>query len=405
MTDTKIQAVSKRCAVAKIDLKGKFVYIDDSLEELFGEKRENLFGRDIKEFLTSESEQIINQIISVRNHYETFYEAATLDIKTGNDQLNKLRAVFSLNFASGNPVNFLVIIDPVPVVTSEAPVINKDLGYFEILSLFVNLRKVNYFKNCLEEIHNKSLAEHTLLYEFSGEDMKLINKNSEKDFNSDELSQLYYDIAAVGAQYSFLDKENVENALENYEYSPNEYILGFTLEDKRHLLRLVYADDYDSAKVEWAIKEIFGFINSIESFDKGQESDAGFIPDVKFTIGFLDSFKIAAFLTDVKGDVVGYNPSLLNFVDEHSTSGSYTVVLENLTDQKSSSLLKKTVEYLNSKDEKSKGENLHLVLKLSKGTYADLYAIPFSDDASDLSACFVLIPQLRLKEVDQEIFK
>ena len=44
MTQNLTQVETKRCAVGKIDLKGRLVYVDDSLEQLLGDQRENLFG-------------------------------------------------------------------------------------------------------------------------------------------------------------------------------------------------------------------------------------------------------------------------------------------------------------------------------------------------------------------------
>ncbi len=46
--------VSTACAVFKIDLRGRFVYIDDETEELLGLTREELFGKSIYEFISND---------------------------------------------------------------------------------------------------------------------------------------------------------------------------------------------------------------------------------------------------------------------------------------------------------------------------------------------------------------
>ena len=50
----------KRCAVCKIDLKGRFVYIDERTEHLLGLTKEDLFGKNIIEFLDEPSQKLSN---------------------------------------------------------------------------------------------------------------------------------------------------------------------------------------------------------------------------------------------------------------------------------------------------------------------------------------------------------
>jgi hypothetical protein len=110
-----IQAVDKkfkRCAVFKIDLKGRFVYIDDLTEELLHSPRESLFGRNIKAFLTGESYSTLQQVFQRGRHYETSFEAITLDVIDSGGNIRPLGSVITLNFIAGNPANYQIVLIP-----------------------------------------------------------------------------------------------------------------------------------------------------------------------------------------------------------------------------------------------------------------------------------------------------
>ncbi len=101
---------STACAVFKIDLKGRFVYVDDETEELFGLSREELFGKSLYDFISPESHRLINDVFGRHARYELFYEAVPLVIRSHDGQFRRLEAVLTLNFISGNPVNYQFIL-------------------------------------------------------------------------------------------------------------------------------------------------------------------------------------------------------------------------------------------------------------------------------------------------------
>ncbi len=101
---------STACAVFKIDLKGRFVYVDDETEELFGLSREELFGKSLYDFISPESHRLINDIFGRHARYELFYEAVPLVIRSHDGRFRQLEAVLTLNFISGNPVNYQFIL-------------------------------------------------------------------------------------------------------------------------------------------------------------------------------------------------------------------------------------------------------------------------------------------------------
>lgn len=101
---------STACAVFKIDLKGRFVYVDDETEELFGLSREELFGKSLYDFISPESHRLINDVFGRHARYEIFYEAVPLVIRANDGRFRRLEAVLTINFISGNPVNYQFIL-------------------------------------------------------------------------------------------------------------------------------------------------------------------------------------------------------------------------------------------------------------------------------------------------------
>ncbi len=116
------KSVSTACAVFKIDFKGRFVYVDDETEELFGLTREELFGKSFYEFISNDSHQVLDIILGRHNRYESFYESLPLTIRDGEGQYRRLESVLTLNFISGNPVNYQFIMIPDPDAAAAPPV-------------------------------------------------------------------------------------------------------------------------------------------------------------------------------------------------------------------------------------------------------------------------------------------
>lgn len=104
--------VTTRCAVFKIDLKGRFVYIDDAAENIFGASCDDLIGRSIFEFVSNGSIQDIENLLSRSTRYESFYQALPLTIRTPADEIKQFKTILTLNFIGGNPVNYQIILVP-----------------------------------------------------------------------------------------------------------------------------------------------------------------------------------------------------------------------------------------------------------------------------------------------------
>jgi hypothetical protein len=110
-----------RCPVFKIDLKGRFVYVDEMTEQLLGRPQDMLFGRSLRDFLSEKSYSILLTIFQRYRHYETFFEAVELEFISPESGTRSLTAIISLNFIAGNPANYQVVLIPFPYWTEPRP--------------------------------------------------------------------------------------------------------------------------------------------------------------------------------------------------------------------------------------------------------------------------------------------
>jgi hypothetical protein len=102
----------KRCAIFKIDLKGRFVYVDTMTEQFLQYPMERLFGRNIKTVLAEESYATILAIFRGERHYETSFQAVNLDFIDADNNKHSFGAIITLNFIAGNPANYQVVLIP-----------------------------------------------------------------------------------------------------------------------------------------------------------------------------------------------------------------------------------------------------------------------------------------------------
>ncbi len=392
-----------RCAVCKIDLKGKFVFIDGQTEQLLGDSKVKLFGKSLHDFIDDNSSIILDDILNVRNNYETFYDATTLTFVSKANQSISLKVVTTLNFIAGNPVNFQLIIDTDESILPSAPVAT--VNEKETLELIANLDAdtLSDTNILIKYFHTLSHAESTTMY-FANEntlDMVATSESlSEEEKVSKtlaETSAIHFDYAESGEIYSFLNEKDVSKAIEKYKKAPNEFLMPLIISDGiRCMMRMKYQEDYDIAELEKVFRQLLLASSIVEKVLSLQSdlSDAQDSVDLKFTIGFLESIKIPAFLTNYDGDIVGYNPVMRDFFSEKLLSGSYYNLFKSISKHNRKSILDSISDYVNSPFGQSLPTEKQFSVSLTKSILKNMTILKIGDKESDRSACFVFAPKL-----------
>jgi PAS domain S-box-containing protein len=111
----------KRCAVCKIDLKGRFVFVDEMTQDLLGYSMEELFARPLIEFLDEADHEVVGALIRQSNRYESFFRTFRVRMLCKEGEVKPVRMVASMSFAAGSPVNFQLVIDADEDSSDELP--------------------------------------------------------------------------------------------------------------------------------------------------------------------------------------------------------------------------------------------------------------------------------------------
>ncbi len=391
-----------RCAVCKIDLKGKFVFIDEQIEQLLKESKENLFGKPLHDFLDENSAALLDTILNVRNNYETFYDTTTLNFINKENQLFCLKVVTTLNFIAGNPVNFQLIIDCENSISQ--PIQSYSVDEKEMLDIVSTLdaETLSDTHLLIKFFHNLSKADSSAMYFVNENQLELVTTSETSDLENiiertlTETSQIHFDYAESGNVYSFLNEKDVSTAIETYKKAPNEFLMSLHLaNDVSCLLRMNYPIDYKISQLEKIFRQLLLAVSVVEKIlslqnDLTPVEDS---VDIKFTIGFLESIKIPAFLTNSEGDIIGYNPSMKLYFSEKQLNGSYFGIFKSLIKYNRKSLIDLIADHVNSPYNPSQPTEKQFNLFLNKSVMKKLTILKIGDKETDRSACFVLVPK------------
>ena len=110
VTSTENHPGVHRCALCKIDRKGRFILADSVAQDLFGLDEVKLFGRPLVDFVDPANHATIGAMTSNSNSYETVFDAAPVTLLDKNQNRIDATLIISVNFGSGNPTNYQVII-------------------------------------------------------------------------------------------------------------------------------------------------------------------------------------------------------------------------------------------------------------------------------------------------------
>lgn len=135
-TDTDKHPGVRRCAVCKIDRKGRFILADPMAQDLFGLGEVELFGRPLIDFVEPDYHRVIETMTTNRNPYETVFDSAPVALLDHQQNSFSATLIISVNFGGGNPANYqVIIVADTPPVEDKAPASGQGwLDYIEYLS-------------------------------------------------------------------------------------------------------------------------------------------------------------------------------------------------------------------------------------------------------------------------------
>ena len=389
-----------RCAVCKIDLKGRFVYVDEEIENLLGFTKEELFGKSISEFTTLESQDLIEAVLTHRNHYESFYDATEITLVNRQKQRIRTSAVISLNFIAGNPVNYQLIINALECIVSaprpEAAVSATE----EFLNSVISMDDPLNMKSLVRYLRKWLGAESMFIYLVSEGEIspRAGDSGAGLDSSFDEIplpTELHKVVTETAKPYSFLDDSAVQQAIELFGEAPMQVILQ---KDMGVGTTYIFSAQFGPAGSDLhgidpveRLESGLALINRLASACENTAVNDQNV-DVKFTVGFLDSIGIGAALISYEGQVIGYNPAFADLMAIDSFTGDVNHLLDCLVPDNSRDMLSHVVDYLKSDLEADADSDLELEIIAPNDAWCRFIIVRFSTDADDMSSCLVMIP-------------
>ncbi|UCD17436.1 MAG: PAS domain-containing sensor histidine kinase [Candidatus Zixiibacteriota bacterium] len=274
-------AKHSKCAVFKIDRRGRFVYVDDLTEKFLASSCEELYGKSIKDYLDEKSMASLRRVLDSGKHYETFYRPLELVVVDAKKQLHLHTAVVSLNFVAGNPANYQVILIPetpsrrehIAVSTAVAPEITVMENLFEFMSKIVGT-EVNWdsLAEILLEFHG---VRQTAVYRFQNDTLHLLGSATRRPYSGTgiDLSLVtddHLEVARAGQPFA---KENPDPEMDSEFCAELTYPLAGG-NACWGILRLIHSGENDTLAIN--AKTAAGFLGNVLYAFGGAEASTQF---------------------------------------------------------------------------------------------------------------------------------
>lgn len=285
-----------RCAVCKIDRKGRFVYLDDETEKLLGLSQVELFAKPLAEFLDPADHELIDEITSQFNRYESFYDAAQVTIIDSKGGRIPAMVVVSLNFAAGNPVNYEIIINTLAPSGQTEATKAPDTAEDDFVNFLATAARpsdsLNDAKALVEALRSFTGAQSTGLFETSGD------------------SRQPFAISGDDPEEECLSAQNGDDAVPT-PVNCYKALLEITA-DEEYLVKMLFDEALPDDALEASLSRAEKAVNLIarllaEPNETGPEYSQA---DTFSLVDLLDKMRAGAVLFDAEGHRADYNEQI-----------------------------------------------------------------------------------------------
>lgn len=390
-----------RCAVCKVDLKGRFVYVDQPAQHLLGYPSEDLFGKQIVDFVDEHSRAIINEILTRRNGYETTFDHFILAVNQQDGSIIQLDTVVTLNFNAGNPVNFQFIFNPDEAVSVDTAY-DPDAGMYRRFAEYICERDITTdWREFLQNLREFAGALQACVYIVTPDHIE--HRSSALESADSPVSlvtvtepgPIHRFVADSGEFYDFTDDTSVRRAIELHGGAPNEVVGRIALdEDRVFLIRVIFADSLEDQSARSRADRAHFALELVRRLaarpaKSGAERDE---ENTQFTVGLLDGLSIGAIMTDSRGRVTLYNPAIADLLCLEEVGGDLNDFAQLLGADDAEAERIRT--YLAPDGPRSPQPHELFPVTLPSGRRALLTYLPLSQDPVDHSLFLTLIPGL-----------
>lgn len=253
-----------QCAVCKVDLRGRFVYVDTNVESLLGLPQEALFGREFREFVEECQHPIVDRLFTRHSRFETIFETAQLLLYHRDGHPVPASTIVSLNFVAGNAVNFQVVLRQVTDTPRLEPCDHSPTDHWSAAAAALTaLRKDAKWGDAVVGLRELADATEVVVYRLTDDHPEVVcssadpsNENPRATFVG-EICDVHLEIALIGGHYSFCDSEQVQRAIEQHGTAPSEFVTHYDRgDDGKFLLRFFFDDSGSSVSAQDGIDRV-----------------------------------------------------------------------------------------------------------------------------------------------------
>jgi len=315
-----IETAIKRCAVCKIDLKGRFVYVDDCVEVLLEQSMEQLFGKSIYSFLDEAGQEIIKRYLGKSNRYETSFDNCQVCLVAASGRNLPATIIISMTFAAGSPANYQLLINADPDKTATNEPVNAPEEFLAQLSEPASPDRLNELVWAAAQYIGEP---RTACYSIHGKKLRLLEGVSNPALATVSAPGKLHRVAVKrNREYAYDHDKSVQWSIEVAGEAPHELIIPLGGHTRpTHLLRVIFDDQLPEPEAREMIARARIAGDLIKRWLRPNREELVSVTDTQKApsdTGFevYSRLGLAALIADHHGRITMINPRLREFVPD-----------------------------------------------------------------------------------------
>jgi PAS domain S-box-containing protein len=162
----------RRCALCKIDRKGRFILADHAVQEILGLSEVELFGRPFLDFLDPADHSLLDEVTADRNPYDVVYDGIRVTMLDDTGKRTPVILIISTNFGN-NTGNYQIVMFPdddrAPVVQSKP-----DQGWLNLIDHLANFEGSEDIEHLVSLLHTATGCDAVMFYDTAADHAEVL---------------------------------------------------------------------------------------------------------------------------------------------------------------------------------------------------------------------------------------
>ncbi len=387
-----------RCALCKIDLKGRFVFLDDRTETLLGYSKEELFGKAFKDFLVDSDHEIFFHVMRQQRTFETAFDALPVTLISRTGQQMQATIIVTLGFIAGNPVNYQIIIQTDQIERAAASTVDESPSYHRFITTVLAMNGSLSLTDVLEPMREFLEAQSLCLYKRSSDKLELFAGTPRETqvptvIDVQRIPILLNRLASIMSEPGIAVDQIQRGFVETTGDKVAEYFAEFDLLDQKFLLRAVFEPGNDELAESIAQRATLALKLVVRLLKQHEPTSEIVISEYDFGVGLalFDSLSVGAIFVRADGTIAAANHSMSKICGGKRPEGKFENMIALVSGWGSPEAARNLAAFFDSAVA-NPPLSWKEVVTLPDGTPGQLTAIRHSVSQSDASAWFLIVP-------------